>query len=262
VADVDGFCPFKDVRVRKAITLGINRQAFVDSLLSGKTIVPATQWPGTEWTNTGLKPDMYDPAAAEALLDEAGYKKGADGIRAGQCNGQDVKLSINFRTTIEQTHVNIALAVQSDLARIGIEFKPILTPADTFFASYSDGGNLPSGKFDMAGYTSGFYPDPMSGVLDSYSCNAIANKDKPSGTNNYLLCDPKLDELLAAVNASADPAVRKTALDAVQKYIYDNYYVIMMYQRANIYGYTDRFMPGAFGGFSNMNWNAEIWDVK
>jgi len=261
-ADVDGFCPFKDVRVRKAITLGINRQAFIDSLLSGMTVVPATQWPGTEWTNTSLKPDVYNPVAAETLLDEAGYMKGADGIRAGKCNGKDVKLSFNFETTTEQTHVDIALAVQSDLAKIGIEFKPILTPVGPFFASYSDGGNLPSGKFDMAGYTAGFYPDPMTGVFDSYSCDAVADKDNPSGVSNYLLCDPRLDEMLTAVNASADPILRKAALDAVQKYIYDNYYVIMMYQRANIYGYTDRFVPGAFGGFSNMNWNSEVWDIK
>jgi len=260
-ADNDGFCPFKDVRVRKAITLGIDRQAFIDTLLSGKTGVPATQWVGA-WANTDLKPDAYDPAAAEALLDEAGYTKGADGIRVGKCDGKDVKLSFNFETTTKQIRVDIALAVQSDLAKIGIEFKPIHTPAGTFFASYSDGGNMPSGKFDMAGYTTGFYPDPMSGVFDSYSCDAIANKDKPSGVSNYLLCNPELDTMLAAVNASSDPAARKAALDVAQKYIFDNYYVVMMYQRANIYGYTDRFVPGPMSGFSNMNWNAEVWDVK
>ena len=66
-ADLDGFCPFKDLRVRKAITLGINRQAFVDSLLDGKTTVPATQWPNSAWTNTSLTPDAYDPEAAKAL---------------------------------------------------------------------------------------------------------------------------------------------------------------------------------------------------
>ena len=59
-----------------------------------------------------------------------------------------------------------------------------------------------------------------------------------------------------------DPAVRKTAIDAVQKYIFDQYYVIMMYARANVYGYTDRFVPAPFGFASNMNWNAELWDVK
>ncbi|MBI2757635.1 MAG: peptide ABC transporter substrate-binding protein [Chloroflexi bacterium] len=261
-SDVNGFCPFKDVNVRKAITLGIDRQTIVDTLLAGKTIVPATQWPNSSWTNTSLTPDKYDPAAAAALLDAAGYKVGADGIRAGTCDGKPVKLSFNFETTTKQIRVDIALAVQSDLKKIGIEFKPIHTPAGTFFAGYTDGGNMPLGKFDMAGYTTGFYPDPMSGVLDSYSCSTVPSKDSPSGTNNYHLCDPKLDDLMKAVNATADPAARKTALDAVQKYIFDQYYVIMMYARANVYGYVDRFVPAPFGFFSNMNWNAEDWTVK
>jgi hypothetical protein len=29
-----------------------------------------------------------------------------------------------------------------------------------------------------------------------------------------------------------------------------------------VYGYTDRFVPGPFGFYSNMDWNAEVWDVK
>ena len=263
ISDLDGFCPFKDIRVRKAITLGINRQAFVDSLLAGKTIVPATQWPNSSWTNASLTPDAYNPTEAAALLDQAGYTLGADGIRHGMCNGVDTKLSFNFETTTKQIRVDIALAVQSDLAKIGIEFKPIHTPAGTFFASYSDGGNMPLGKYDMAGYTTGFYPDVMTGVMDSYACSTIPNAANPSGTNNYHLCDPALDDLMAAVNASADPAVRKVAIDAVQKYIFfDNYYVIMMYARANVYGIVDRFVPGPFGFASNMDWNAEVWDVK
>ncbi|GAB4402577.1 MAG: peptide ABC transporter substrate-binding protein [Anaerolineales bacterium] len=261
-ADQDGFCPFKDVRVRKAITLGINRQAFVDSLLSGKTTVPATQWPNSEWENKNLKPDAYDPEAAAALLDEAGYTLGDDGIRHGECNGVDTKLSFRFDTTDKQIRVDIALAVQSDLAKLGIEFKPNHTPAGTFFAGYTDGGIMPTGNYDMAGYTTGFYPDPMTGVLDSYSCSTVPSAASPSGANNYLICDPELDTLMDAVNATADPAARKEALDAVQQYIFDQYYVIMMYARANVYGYVDRFVPGPFGFFSNMNWNAEVWDVK
>jgi peptide/nickel transport system substrate-binding protein len=261
-SDQDGFCPFKDLRVRKAITLGINRQAFVDSLLAGETTVPATQWPNSSWTNTSLTPDAYDPEGAKALLEDAGYTPGDDGIRHGMCNGVDTKLSFSFETTDKQIRVDIALATQSDLAKIGIEFKPIHTPSGTFFASYSDGGNMTMGKFDMAGYTTGFYPDVMTGVMDSFACNTIPNADNPSGTNNYHLCDPALDTLMAAVNASADPAVRKVAIDAVQKYIFDNYYVVMMYARANVYGIVDRFVPGPFGFASNMDWNAEVWDVK
>ncbi len=262
VADQDGFCPFKDVKVRKAITLGINRQAFVDSLLAGKTTVPVSQWPNSEWENKNLTPAAYDADGAAALLEEAGYVLGDDGIRHGDCNGEDTKLSFTFDTTDKQLRVDIALAVQSDLAKIGVEFKPNHSPAGTFFAGYTDGGIMPTGNYDMAGYTTGFYPDPMPGAIDSFSCNTVPSKDQPAGANNYLICDPQLDELMAAGNATADPATRKVAIDALQQYIFDNYYVVMMYARANVYGYGDRFVPGPFGFFSNMNWNAEVWDVK
>jgi peptide/nickel transport system substrate-binding protein len=261
-SDVDGFCPFKDVNVRKAITLGINRQAIADTLLNGATSVSATQWPNSSWTNTSLVPDAYDPNAAAALLDAAGYTLGADGIRHGMCNGVDTKLSFGFETTDKQIRVDAALAAQSDLAKIGIEFKPTHLPAGTFFAGYADGGDMATGKFDMAGYTTGFYPDPMTGVLDSYACDMVPSEANPGGLNNYHICDPQLDDLMNAVNASADPAVRKTALDALQKYIFDQYYVVMMYVRANVYGYTDRFVPGPFSFTSNMDWNSEVWDVK
>jgi peptide/nickel transport system substrate-binding protein len=246
------------VRVRKAIILGIDRQAIVEALLEGKTTVPASQWPNSAWTNASLQPEAYNAEEAGKLLDEAGYALGADGIRSGMCNGTETKLSFNFETTNSQIRTDIALAVQADLKKIGVEFKPIHTPAGTFFASYPEGGVLGTGKYDMAGYTTGYYPDPFT---SDWVCD-IPHVDNPSGTNNYHLCDPELDKLIKSVNASADPAVRKVAIDAVQKHIYDNAYVIMMYARANVYGLTDRFVPGPFGFYSNMNWNAEVWDVK
>jgi len=259
-SDVDGFCPFRDVKVRKAIILGIDRQAVVDTLLEGKTTVPGSQWPNSAWTNTDLTPEAYDPDQAMALLDEAGYKPGADGIREGQCDGQTVKLSFRFDTTDKQIREDIAVAAQDDLLKIGVDFKPTFTPAGTFFATYPEDGILPTGKFDMAGYTTGFYPDPYPTTGD-WNCD-IPSKDNPSGTNNYHLCDPQIVKLLDDLNATADPAKRKVAVDALQKYIYDNALMIPMYARANVYGHVDRFVPGPFSFLSNLNWNAEVWDVK
>ncbi len=259
-SDVNGFCPFKDVNVRKAIILGIDRKTVVDTLLEGKTTVPASQWPNSSWTNSNLTAESYDAEKAKSLLDAAGYKPGADGIRVGQCDGQDTKLSINFETTDKQIRVDIALAVQSDLKKIGVEFKPFHMPSGTFFATYADGGDMPHGKYDMAGYTTGYYPDPYPSGGD-WLCN-IPNAANPGGSNNYHYCSPDLEALFAMVNATADPAARKVALDAVQKYLYDNSLVVMMYARANVYGFTPRFVPGLYGFTSNLNWNAEVWNVK
>src|SRR6185503_392660 len=109
-ADNEGFCPFKDINVRHAITIGINRQAIVDVLTGGETAVPVSQWPNTQWTNTNLQVEGYDPAAAAALLDEAGYPLGADGIRAGDCDGVNTKLSFNFETTPAPIRMDAATA--------------------------------------------------------------------------------------------------------------------------------------------------------
>jgi len=256
------FCPFKDVRVRKAILLGIDRASIVDALLEGKTTVPPSLWPNSAWNNDSLVVPTYDADAANALLEEAGYTDtNGDGIREGDCNGVNTKLSFNFETTDKQIRVDIALAVQSDLKKIGIEFKPSHIPAGTFFGTYTDGGHMSTGEFDMAGYTTGFYPDPYP-TTEDFLCKSIPDADNPGGANWYHICDPQLDALFAAVNATGDPAARKVAIDAVQKYMYDNVYFVPMYARAKIHSYVDRFVPGPYGFFSDMNWNAEVWDVK
>jgi peptide/nickel transport system substrate-binding protein len=85
-SDYDGFCPFKDVRVRKALNLGIDRFAIVDALLEGQTTVPAHQWPNSFW-DSGIEPYPFDPDQAMALLDEAGYTdQDGDGVREGVCS--------------------------------------------------------------------------------------------------------------------------------------------------------------------------------
>jgi peptide/nickel transport system substrate-binding protein len=259
-SDLNGPCPLMDKNVREAIIYGINRQAIVDNLLAGETTVPASLWPNSYWENTSLKAQPYDMNKAIQMLADAGYTdQDGDGIAEGTCNGQLTKLSFNFETTDKQIRVDIALAVQSDLKKIGVEFKPIHTPSGTFFAMYPDGGILPMGKYDLAGYTTGFYPDPYT---DQFLCGSVPNASSPDGLNWYHVCDPELDTLFAAVNATADPAARKTAIDAVQKKLFEESYFIPMYARANVYGYTDRFVPGPFGFYSNMDWNAEVWDVK
>jgi ABC-type transport system substrate-binding protein len=86
-SDYDGFCAWKDVRVRKAIILGIDRFTIVETLLGGETTVPAHQWPNSFW-DSGIEPYPYDPDQAMALLDEAGFTdQDGDGIREGVCPG-------------------------------------------------------------------------------------------------------------------------------------------------------------------------------
>ena len=258
-SDYAGFCPFQNVNVRKAIILGIDRQTLVDTLLFGKTTVPASLWPNSYWTNTSLTPYPYDPTQARTLLQNAGYIVGTGGIRHGMCNGVDTKLSFNFETTTKQLRVDMALAVQGMLANIGVEFKPIHTPSGTFFGNYASGANMATGNFDMAGYTTGFYPDPYT---DNFLCSTVISNQNQGGDNNYHLCDPALDTLFQQANASADPAVRKTVFDQIQQYMYDDALVIPIYARLNVMAYTDRFILPPTSMEGGMMGDTYDWDVK
>jgi peptide/nickel transport system substrate-binding protein len=259
-SDVEGFCPFKDVRVRKAIALGIDRFSIVKNLLYDKTTVPGDLWINSSW-DAKLQPYPYDPDQSKQLLDEAGYTPGPDGIRHGMCNGTDTKLSIDFQTTTKQIRVDMALAAQSDLAKIGVELKPTHLTSTVFFGSYTDNGPLAQGKYDMGDYATGFYPDPYPSTQD-FLCEAVPTKDAPGGQNFYHICDPKLEQLFADSLKSADPAVRKPVFDEIQQYQYDNYFFIPIYAWANMAAYTDRTVLGPWGAYSTWFWDMEAWDVK
>lgn len=260
-SDKAGFCPFKDVNVRKAISLGIDRFAIVKNLLFDKTTVPGDLWINSTW-DAALEPYPYDPDQAMQLLDEAGYADtDGDGVRDGTCDGQPVKLSIDFQTTTKQIRKDMALAAQSDLAKIGVEFKPTHIPADTYFASYVDSGPLATGDYDMGDYATGFYPDPYPATQD-FLCEAVPTKDSPDGQNFYHICDAKLNQLFADTLKSSDPAVRKPIFEEIQKYQHDNYFFIPIYAWANMAAFTDRTVLGPWGAYSTWFWDMEAWDVK
>jgi peptide/nickel transport system substrate-binding protein len=259
-SDVAGFCPFKDLNVRKAITLGFDRGSIVKNLLFDKTVVPGDLWINSSW-DAKLDPYPFDPEQAKQLLDTAGYTAGADGIRHGMCDGQDTKLSFGIEHTQKQIRDDMALAFQSDMQKIGIEVKPITNVAGTYFSSYTDSGPLATGKYDMGDYATGFYPDPYPATSD-FLCEAVPTKDSPDGQNFYHICDPKLEQLFADTLKSADPAVRLPVFLEIQKYLADNYYFIPIYTWSNMAAFTDRTVLSPWGAYSTWFWDMEDWDVK
>ena len=231
-----GPCFFTNENVRKALTYGIDRFTIADKLLYGKTRVIATLWPVAPWENTELKPYPYDPEMAKKLLDDAGYKVGADGIRAGQCGGKEVKLSFKHTTTSgNQLRANVQTLVQENLKQIGVEFIPDNKTSDIVFASWADGGTFTKGDYELGGYTTGYVTggDP-GGVVDAFKISGIPSEKNPSGGNNYHLADADLDRLSTEQEQTSDPAKRKEIIDEMQKIIYDKAYVIPMYARLTV----------------------------
>ena len=69
--------PLRDWKVRKALSLAINRQAIVDRVFEGSAVIATQLLPeGFYGYNDDLKPEPYDPARAKQLLAEAGFPDG------------------------------------------------------------------------------------------------------------------------------------------------------------------------------------------
>jgi peptide/nickel transport system substrate-binding protein len=242
--------------------LATDRDTINKQLLNGYATVPATLFPNNPpWTNESLKPYPYDPDQANQLLDQAGYPKGSDGIRAGKCNGQDVKFSLRIETTTKQVRVDTMNALSDMYSKIGVELKPNPLPAGTYFGSYSAGADLKTGKnWDLAIYTTGIYPDPDPGQI--WTCAGVPSKDHQGGNNDWHLCDPKMDELVKATQVF-DQTQRVAAFQALQQYMYDQVLMIPLYARANISGYTDRFVwPDKLNADCYFVCDVTKWDVK
>ncbi|MBP6017187.1 MAG: hypothetical protein KA586_10745 [Candidatus Promineofilum sp.] len=141
---------FQDARVRQAITQCTDRQALVDELTFGRaevmdTFVPndhslhpnnVTQWP-------------YDPAAANALLDEVGLLDATgDGVR--DSIGATVPFSITLGTNSESDlRLQIIERVRDDLTECGIQVNPFTLDAGAWFAS-GPAGEVFGRQFDLA----------------------------------------------------------------------------------------------------------------
>jgi peptide/nickel transport system substrate-binding protein len=117
--------PLKDARVRKALSLAINRQAIADRLMDGSAL-PASQLLPTSYPGTSqrLKPDAFDPARAQALLREAGW---ADGFRI-------VLTTTNDRYPNDSA---VAQTIAQMWTRLGLKVEVEAIPGSVFFGRAS-----------------------------------------------------------------------------------------------------------------------------
>ena len=105
------------VEIRRAINMGVDRQRFIDHVLNGYGTVAYSVGTGMPWYSEDMKVD-YDPAAAQKILEEAGWSKGDDGIFAK--DGQRASIDVIYSTT-DSVRQAIATEFANQMKEIGIE---------------------------------------------------------------------------------------------------------------------------------------------
>ena len=183
--------PFRDVRVREALALAINRQAIVERAMEGFAVAAGNiVAPPVFGHNATVKPAAYDPDAAKKLLAAAGYPDGFSIVLAAPNN----------------RYVNddqVAQVVAQMLARAGITVSRVEPhPAASYFTKARNGDFA----FAMLGWGS------FGADLALRTLVATSNAEKGYGTWNWgRYSNPRVDQLVEQALASVDPARREAA---------------------------------------------------
>jgi peptide/nickel transport system substrate-binding protein len=239
----DGHPALRDRAVRAAIEHAIDRRVLVDRVLGGHGdpgggYFPPTYRPWAWQPAPGVLRD-FDPAAANRLLDEAGYRRGPDGVRTVPDGRR--RLAFRLYAPVERAHYQQSgRFIVEWLRAVGIDVE--LTPmADTQLGERKD-----EGRYDL--FLSGWLLDPDPDFLLSvHTCGA-----RPSaggdGTTDAFICDAGLDDLYRRQSREIDPARRADLVRRAQERLYaiaahvTLYYpgVLEAYRRDRFTGLTRR----------------------
>jgi peptide/nickel transport system substrate-binding protein len=242
-----------DVRVRKALWYALNTAELITKITHDVNAPGYTDQPEFLWAyNPSATHYPYDPVKAKALLDEAGWLPGADGIRVKEGK----RLQLTFATTSgSATGTAVAVLAQRQWHDVGIDLGVKTYISSLFFATYGANGILQTGKFDVGFFSWLNGTDPDDSTL--WMCNQFP----PHGQNIYHFCDKSVDDAERLAVSSNDQTVRKAAYDKIQAILSDQVpTIITWYNRRVAVANTDlkNYRPAhAVSSF----WNPYEWEI-
>jgi peptide/nickel transport system substrate-binding protein len=216
--------PTDDLRVRQAIIHAVDQTAIVDTLFFG--IGKPAYGPLTRST-FGYDPGVealykHDPERAKRLLDEAGWKPGADGVR--QKDGK--KLSVIFQVIAAGGYDAVATMVQTFLQAVGIQTELRLLERARMFADANKGEHNLGLKFWLTA-------DPEFLRLHFRSTN-IGN------WNWSMVNDPKMDALLDEGASTLDLTKRAQIYSDIQHKIMREALLVPLFDAEYVTGFAPR----------------------
>lgn len=249
-----------DKKVRQALQLGINKQELVDKVLFGKTTVATGEYPkGSPWA-ADVAPSKYDPERAKQLLEEAGWKPGADGIRekAGK------KLTLTVRgVTGNKLRDDVAALIQAGWKKIGVDMQTNNVAASALVGSWETNGVVQRGTFDIAFYGTSPSVDARA-FWDRFHSDNIPRDapGKTGGSNNMRWRNAEVDKLSEQAEATLDVAKRKADYAKVQQIVAEEVPIIYLYARANLEAVSDKVVGPKSHPTRWLTWNVHEWGLK
>jgi peptide/nickel transport system substrate-binding protein len=206
--------PFDDLRVRRALSMAINRPALSERIMEG-TAQPAGQWlpEGTFGYNPDVRPVAYDPEGAKKLLAEAGFPQG-------------FRLTLHSPNDRYPNDSKSAQALAQMWTRIGVRTELDAVP----WASFSQRSNRQEYAIRLTGWGS------VTGEATYALVNILGTFDREKRTgasNSGRYSNPALDELTSRAAATIDDEKREQMLRDAVKMAMDDVAIIPLFQLVN-----------------------------
>jgi peptide/nickel transport system substrate-binding protein len=188
----------KDVRVRQSLAYAIDRGAMLHYLFGDQGRLADSVLPPQHWAySSDVAHYSYEPAKANAMLDAAGYPRGADGVR----------FHLTMKTSTEESTRLLAAVLQQQLRQVGIA--------------------VDIRSFEFAT----FYADVVKGAFQLYSLRWVGGNEDPDifyyafhsssfppkHANRSYYVNPEMDRLIEAGRSTVDQEKRKQIYAQIQQ---------------------------------------------
>jgi peptide/nickel transport system substrate-binding protein len=197
--------PFADVRLRRAISLGIDRAGLAATLFEHHVDAAYTLIPPMHWAYAAMPPIPFDPAGARALVAEA------LGSSTARVHATLLTSTDRFRTTVGR-----AMAQELEDAGIDVDVTPL--ELGTMLA------RLNAGDFELAVLQFPEFSEPN--ILRNLLHSTFV---PPIGYNRAHVSDPELDALLAAGDTRSDIEERKRIYAKVEERVREGVYLVPLW---------------------------------
>ncbi|MEM7658623.1 MAG: ABC transporter substrate-binding protein, partial [Bacteroidota bacterium] len=213
---------FDDARVRRAVALAINRQRFIDELLDGMgTLAASPVPPHNIHYHKGLEPLPYDPAQAEALLEEAGWTDtDGDGIRDKEVDGKRIPLSFSLLYPPRgQLYNDMCTFVQQELAQVGMDCQP-------------EGANDYAVRVQSKNYDASLLSLRASELPYDFK-QTFHSENWPDGTNYFGYTNQVADRKMDSLRIEPDAVQRLKLAEEIQEILRQDQPAVLLYYPVN-----------------------------
>jgi peptide/nickel transport system substrate-binding protein len=245
---------FKDPAVRQAMKLLVDR-ASVEKHIYGRTGIATANFVNnpTRFVSKNTQWE-FNIEKANQLLDQAGWKRGSDGIR----EKEGKKLKLVFQTSTNAPRQKTQAIVKQACQKAGIEMELKSVVASVYFSS--DVGNPDTNrKFycDVQMYTTTMNaPDPETFMRQFVSSEAAAKENKWQGRNIARWRSEEYDKAFKAAEAELDPVKRAALFIKMNDLVVGDPGVIPVVYRPRVSGLSRQLRANLSG------WDNDLWDLK